>query len=58
MIKEKNQAYAKSRFNENYHFKDEIEIEYLKTIKVESVIKLAYLSLEELYEYNTFNAVG
>ncbi|HDY7453163.1 TPA: hypothetical protein RQJ58_000842 [Vibrio vulnificus] len=48
MIEEKNQAYAKSRFNEDYHFKDEIEIEYLKTCKVESVIKLAFLSLDEL----------
>ncbi|EOV0917321.1 hypothetical protein ACOLNO_000093 [Vibrio parahaemolyticus] len=50
MIKEKNQAYAESRFNENYHFKDEIEIEYLKTSKVERVIKLAFLCLDELDE--------
>lgn len=55
MIEEKNNSYAKSRFNENYHFNDEIEIEYLETIKVESVIKLAFLSLDEL---DTINAVG
>lgn len=52
MLNEKNQAYAKSRFNENYHYKDEIEIEYLETSKVERVVKLAFLSLDELDTFN------